>query len=237
MLTEPDVQGQEPDAAVRTMSELARQAARCAPACCGAVATIAEGGAERGTTATHPDLAALAAVQLAVGDGPIPAALDRGETMVAADLLTEERWPRYRALALDSGVRASATIPFCRTGIEVTVSLYSFRPGPLDHTTSCSVGALGEQVTASLVRDRRYRAALAEVDQLETALRSRASIDQASGIVMHVLRCDSDEAFGVLRQLSQRSNRKLADVADAVVADRGHRLEGTLAHLRPGGAR
>ncbi|WP_308295801.1 ANTAR domain-containing protein [Streptomyces sp. ISL-96] len=216
---------------MRRLSELAEQSARCAPASCGAVATITDGGPERRTTATHPDLDALAAVQLAVGEGPIPTALDRGEPVDTEDLLNEERWPQYRALALDSGVRASVTIPFCRDGIEVTVSLYSFRPGSLERAAYGPVGVLGEQMTAGLVRDRRYREALTEVEQLETALHSRAAIDQASGIVMHVLRCDGEEAFAVLRQISQRTNRKLAEVAEAVVEGKGRGLESTLARL------
>ncbi len=231
MHPEQEVHGPEPESAVRRLSELAEQSARCAPASCGAVATIADGGTERRATATHPDLAALASLQLAVGDGPIPTAIDRGEPVDAQDLLHEERWPEYRALALDSGVRASVTLPFCRTGIEVTVSLYSFRPGTLERAAYGPVGVLGEQVTAGLVRDRRYRQALAEVDQLETALRSRTVIDQACGIVMHVLCCDSGEAFAVLRQMSQRSNRKLAEVAEAVVDGKGSGLESTLARL------
>lgn len=234
MLSERDVLGPEPDSAVRRLSELAEQSARCAPASCGALATIADGGTERRATATHPDLAALASVQFSVGDGPIPAALDRGEPVDARDLLNEERWPAYRALALDSGVRSSVTIPFCRTGIEVTLSLYSFRPGSLERAAYGPVGVLGEQVTAGLVRDRRYREALAEVDQLETALHSRAAIDQASGIVMHALRCDGEEAFAVLRRMSQRSNRKLAEVAQAVVEGRGSGLESALARLATG---
>ncbi|GAA1511355.1 GAF and ANTAR domain-containing protein [Streptomyces albidochromogenes] len=230
-LSQQEVQRPEPDSSVRTLSELAQQSARCAPASCGAVATIADGGAERRTTATHPDLDTLASVQLAVGDGPIPTALDRGEPVGARDLLVDERWPEYRALALDSGVRASVTLPFRRDGIEVTVSLYGFRPGSLERAAYGPVNVLGEQVTAGLVRDRCYRAALAEVDQLETALRSRAVIDQASGIVMHVLGCDSAQAFAVLRQMSQQENRKLAQVAESVVEGRGHGLESALARL------
>ncbi|WP_308409593.1 ANTAR domain-containing protein [Streptomyces sp. A3M-1-3] len=74
---------------------------------------------------------------------------------------------------------------------------------------------------AGMVRDRRYIAALSEVGQLENALRSRPVIDQASGILMHVLGCDADDAFGTPRRISQRDNRKLADVAEAVVRTRG----------------
>uniref|UniRef100_A0AAU2V075 ANTAR domain-containing protein n=1 Tax=Streptomyces sp. NBC_00003 TaxID=2903608 RepID=A0AAU2V075_9ACTN len=231
MLPEPERQEPETTSIARRLSLLAEQSVRCAPACCGAVATITDGGPERRVTATHPDLAPLASVQLACGDGPIPSALDAGEPVDTEDLLTEDRWPGYRALALESGVRSCVTLPFRRSGIEVTVSLYGYRPGSLEHLVRGPVGILAEQATTGLVRDRRYRAALAEVEHLETALRSRPVIDQASGIVMHVLACEANEAFGILRTISQRTNRKLADVAEAVVRAKGRGLESELSAL------
>ncbi|MGW2858467.1 ANTAR domain-containing response regulator [Streptomyces sp. NPDC001205] len=231
MLTEPEHQEPETTTTVRRLSLLAEQSARCAPACCGAVATISASGPERRVTATHPDLAPLASVQLACGDGPIPSALSAGEPVDTEDLLTEDRWPGYRALALESGVRSCVTLPFRRSGIEVTVSLYGFRPGSLTPLVRGPVGALAQETTTALVRDRRYRAALAEVEHLETALRSRPVIDQASGIVMHVLACEADEAFAILRTISQRTNRKLADVAEAVVRTKGRGLESELSAL------
>ncbi|MBD0741583.1 ANTAR domain-containing response regulator [Streptomyces sp. CBMA152] len=232
-----ETERQRPESAsatpVRMLSRLAEQSVRCAPATCGAVATIADSGPERRVTATHPDLAPLVSVQLACGDGPIPTALDVGAPVDSEDLLTEDRWPGYRALALESGVRACVTLPFRRSGIEVTLSLYSFRPGPLDEAARSVIGILGEETTARLVRERRYHAALAEVEQLETALRSRPVIDQASGIVMHVLGCGAEDAFGVLRSLSQRANRKLSEVAEGVVRTKGRGLEDELAALHP----
>ncbi|GCB44506.1 ANTAR domain-containing response regulator [Streptomyces sp. NL15-2K] len=215
----------------RRLSELVEQAARCTADCCGASGMVNEGAGEPPAAVTHPDLAALVAVQLRSGDGPIPASLDRGKTVDCADLLREERWPEYRALALDSGVRSSVTIPFRRSGLTVALSLYSFRPGALSDAPHGPARALGDLAATCLVRDRSYRAALTELDQLGTALRSRPVVDQACGIVMHVLGCDADTAFGVLRRISQGANRKLADVASAVVERRGRGLEKELASL------
>ncbi|MFI1101815.1 ANTAR domain-containing response regulator [Streptomyces melanogenes] len=229
MFSEPERQRPHSASPVGRLSRLAEQSLRCAPAACGAVATIADSGPDSRVTATHPDLAPLASVQLACGDGPIPTALDVGAPVDAEDLLTESRWPGYRALALESGVRSCVTLPFRRSGIEVTLSLYSFRPGTLDDAVCGPVGILVEETTAGILRDRRYHAALAEVEQLETALRSRAVIDQASGIVMHVLGCDAQEAFAVLRTVSQHANRKLSEVAEGVVRTKGRGLEGELA--------
>ncbi|WP_369250252.1 ANTAR domain-containing response regulator [Streptomyces sp. R41] len=215
----------------RRLSELAEQAARCTTDCCGASSMVSEGGAERPAAVTHPDLAGLVSVQLRSGDGPIPAALERGEPVDSADLLREERWPEYRAMALDAGVRSSITIPFRRSGLTVTLSLYSFRPGALEDARRGPARALGDFTTTCLLRDRSYRAALTELDQLGTALRSRPVVDQACGIVMHVLGCDADTAFGVLRRISQGTNRKLSDVASAVVDKRGRGLEKELVSL------
>ncbi|MFC3574212.1 ANTAR domain-containing response regulator [Streptomyces yaanensis] len=215
----------------RRLSELAEQAVRCTDDCCGASSMVAEGDTDRPAAVTHPDLAALVAVQLRSGDGPIPAALRSGEPVDAADLLRDERWPAYRAVALDAGVRSSVTIPFRRSGLTVTLSLYSFRPGTLEDVPHGPARALGDLAASCLVRDRSYRAALTELDQLGAALRSRPVVDQACGMVMHVLGCDAEAAFDVLRRISQGTNRKLADVAAAVVDRRGRGLERELVSL------
>ncbi|MFC7303339.1 ANTAR domain-containing response regulator [Streptomyces monticola] len=236
----PDTVLTGPESALpgRRLSELAEQATRCTADACGAGATVMEtagaaAAVERPAAVTHPDLAGVVSVQLRSGEGPIPAALERGEPVDAADLLHEERWPQYRAVALDAGVRASVTIPFQRAGLTVTLSLYSFRPRTLEDVPHGPAQALGDLATTALVRDRRYQAALAEIDQLGTALRTRPVVDQASGIVMHVLGCDADHAFAILRRISQTTNRKLTDVATALVETRGEGLEAELTTLDP----
>jgi AmiR/NasT family two-component response regulator len=47
---------------------------------------------------------------------------------------------------------------------------------------------------------------------------SRAVIEQAKGIIMSERRCRPDEAFAILSTISQTSNRRLRDVAVALVA-------------------
>jgi hypothetical protein len=215
----------------RRLSELAEGAARCLPEACGAVATASDGGDDHPSAATHPDLAALVSVQRSTGEGPIPAAEEAGLPVDAADLLEDRRWPQYRAVALDSGVRSSVTIPFRSAGLTVTLSLYSFRAGTLRDAPRGPVHVLGDLAAGCLARDRSYQAALTELDQLGAALRTRPVVDQACGIVMHVLGCDADEAFTVLRRISQTANRKLADVARAVVERRGRGLERQLTAL------
>jgi AmiR/NasT family two-component response regulator len=48
-------------------------------------------------------------------------------------------------------------------------------------------------------------------------MESRATIEQAKGILMGAHRCSADAAFSMLVERSQRTNRKLRDVAQALV--------------------
>mgnify|MGYP001455583232 CR=1 FL=1 len=215
----------------RRLSELAEKAVLCTADCCGASTTVSGENTAQHAAVTHPDLSALVSVQLRSGSGPIPTAAEQGTPVDAVDLLHEDRWPQYRAVALDSGVRSSVTLPFRRNGLTVTLSLYSFHPGALCAAEHGPAQALGELAASGLVRDRAYQSALAEIEQMGAALRSRPLVDQACGIVMYVLSCDASTAFDVLRRISQRTNRKLADVARRVVETRGHGLEGELTSL------
>ncbi|MDG9701420.1 ANTAR domain-containing response regulator [Streptomyces sp. DH37] len=218
----------------RGLARLAEQVVRCTPGCCGATATAHTGGdpAEGTTAVTHPDLSALVAVQWEDGDGPVPQALRTGRPAGSDDLLLDDRWPGYRARALDMGLRSSATLPYRRGDLTLTVTVHGFRPHPLEETVHCPAALLGDLAATGLARDRRYREALAEVEQLEGALRSRPVVDQACGIVMYVLGCDAEEAFALLRRISQHTNRKLSDLARALVRTRGHGIEQELQRFR-----
>jgi ANTAR domain len=57
-----------------------------------------------------------------------------------------------------------------------------------------------------------------DIDNLHAALTSQPVIEQARGILMANHRCGPDQAFRLLAQASQRENRKLRDLAAAVVA-------------------
>ena len=75
---------------------------------------------------------------------------------------------------------------------------------------------------AALERDRarlkeRIRALEEEVDQLKAAMASRATIEQAKGILMLLTSCGEQVAFDLLAHISSNSHRKVRDVAVAIV--------------------
>ena len=62
----------------------------------------------------------------------------------------------------------------------------------------------------------------ARQEQFDEAIESRDLIGQAKGILMNRCHVDADTAFAMLREASNRSNRKLRDVASSVVAQQRH---------------
>jgi AmiR/NasT family two-component response regulator len=54
-------------------------------------------------------------------------------------------------------------------------------------------------------------------ENLDLAMQHRAVIEQAKGILMSQRRCTATDAFNLLAAASQRSNRKLRDIAQGIV--------------------
>lgn len=88
--------------------------------------------------------------------------------------------------------------------------------------------------TAAVHRERalveQLEATARELEGLRTAMSTRATIEQAKGVLMGLRGCGPEEAFQHLIRLSQVSQRKLHDVAALVVADvsNGHGLRNLL---------
>ena len=62
-----------------------------------------------------------------------------------------------------------------------------------------------------------YETTSALAQQMAEAMSSRAIIEQAKGILMAQQGVDSEAAFAMLSRASQTANRKLRDIAQAIV--------------------
>jgi hypothetical protein len=62
----------------------------------------------------------------------------------------------------------------------------------------------------------RTRALTAEVEQMRSAMASRASIEQAKGILMLLTSCSDQAAFDLLAHISSHTHRKVRDVAQVI---------------------
>jgi AmiR/NasT family two-component response regulator len=72
-------------------------------------------------------------------------------------------------------------------------------------------------ITLALIRFRQFQALHREVADLREALEARKLIERAKGILMRRLNLTEDEAFQRLQRQSQNTNRRLAQVAEAII--------------------
>jgi response regulator NasT len=72
-------------------------------------------------------------------------------------------------------------------------------------------------ITLALTRFRQFQALHREVADLREALEARKLIERAKGVLMRRLNLTEEEAFRRLQRQSQETNRKLAQVAEAIV--------------------
>jgi len=124
-------------------------------------------------------------------------------------------------------------------GIEAAERITQMRPIPIILLTAYSEAQLVERaaqanisaylmkpvseedllpaITLALTRFKQFQALHQEVADLREALEARRVIEKAKGILMRRLNLTEDEAFRRLQRQSQESNRKLAQVAAAII--------------------
>lgn len=86
-----------------------------------------------------------------------------------------------------------------------------------EHMTPEGARQFADSATAFVAEAQHFRGLADEVLNLRRALSSRATIDQAKGIVMSERRCSADDAYRLLVQMSNDTNVRLSDVAAALV--------------------
>ncbi len=159
-------------------------------------------------------------IQYAIDDGPCLTCLRRGVPVSVADIPSDQRWPAFARRGAEEGAGSSLSVPLVvRERTVGALNLYSRAV----HALTDADRARAAQFAGYTAGAVALAAQLAEHEQrehhLETALRSRSTIDQAMGVLMAQARITADEAFEVLRQRSQHANVKLRDVAAAVIAE------------------
>jgi GAF domain-containing protein len=152
------------------------------------------------------------------GYGPCLDCVVGGEPVVINDLAADHRWQDWGTEAARRGAGSSMSIPVpVQREVSAALNIYSSDPNAFD-ADSIELGkTFSAYAGVALANMHLYQAQERVVEQLQTAMESRAAIEQAKGILMGQRRCGPQEAFDILVKLSQDTNRKLRDVAQALV--------------------
>jgi len=153
-------------------------------------------------------------------EGPCLQALYTGLVVDAPDLTVEDRWHGYPQVALGHGIVAVLSTPLLVDHKPVGVlNLYAATAHAFSDEDRRVAAVLAEQAAIAVTAALRHYDELTLSDHLRAALSSRSVIDQAIGIIIGQRRCTADEAFAMLRTISQHRNIKLRTVAAELVAD------------------
>lgn len=198
---------------------LAKAAMSHAPKADGCGITLQRSGRFFTVTSVGATAPALDEKQYGLDDGPCLQALRTGEEAHVSDMMEEQRWGTYPAHAVASGARSSVSFPIAaRTDTAGALNLYSPQPHGFDSSDLGALRALAGQATGAIVLAQRMATSRQFTADVQSALRSRAVIDQATGIIMAQQRCPSDEAFAILRGASQNRNIKLRELCADLIA-------------------
>jgi GAF domain-containing protein len=204
----------------QVLGDITALAARGIPGAESTSITLIRG--ERAFTAAHHGEMALAADELQYERGYGPC-LDAGRGNVVLridDMRTEPRWPDYVSRVLDTGVRSSLSVPLPYQGASIgALNIYSTRPEAFATPESLEAGLqVAEGIAVAVVNAEAHAQVRDQARNMRVAMDSRAVIEQAKGVLMAQRHVDADQAFDILREASQRYNRKLRDIAEGIVA-------------------
>lgn len=156
---------------------------------------------------TDPLVERIDQAQYRLSEGPCLAALREQMTVRSDDLDDEQRWPRFAKAAVDEGVRSMLSVQLFVQGDNLgALNLYASEPksfSDADESTAMMLAAHAAVAMKGARMESNFR----------VALESRDVIGQAKGILMERYKIDATEAFDLLVMASQRTHKKLRDVA------------------------
>ncbi|MGY6027077.1 GAF and ANTAR domain-containing protein [Streptomyces spinosirectus] len=123
-------------------------------------------------------------------------------------------WERFAAAARELGVGSMTGVLLYTDNDDFgALNLYASRPGTFGKDIETAGWLLASHAAVALADART-------IDQLQHGMETRHAIGQAMGILMERHGLSEDDAFDVMRRISQHHNVKLRDVAQRVRSER-----------------
>ena len=181
---------------------------------------VDERGDLRITVASTERARHLELLQIQSDEGPCLECFHTGQPVSADDLASaRDRWPRFTAAATAEGYTSVLALPLRLRG-QVIGALNLFGntdSSPIPERDVPVAQALADVATIAILQDRLARSRGLLAEQLQVALNSRVTIEQAKGALASRLGVDTAEAFEILRAHARSNRLKLTDVAAGVV--------------------
>jgi GAF domain-containing protein len=195
------------------------------------ISLLGEDGTPTTGVFTHQEAPEIDGAQYDAGRGPCLDAWRERRVVRLEDVnAMVEEYPEFADAARRHGVTSVLSLPLVagKHGLGA-LNLYATTSkafSPDDEATGTVLAAAAAIVLANA---SAYWEASQLSEQLSEAMKSRAVIEQAKGVLMaRSPELDADGAFDVLRRASQRENVKLREIAQRIVDRRPHSADPVL---------
>jgi GAF domain-containing protein len=212
------------DEMLRRVAELANQSV---PATRDVSVTLIRGRTRQTVTSTGELARDLDEWQYEHDQGPCLDASASGDSVSVPDMAGEQRWPDWAARARAAGVGSSLSVGLpIQESVVGALNVYGEVAHAFDPPAIAVAEGFAAYAAVALANAHLYDSAATLAQQMQEAMRGRAVIEQAKGIIMGERHCSAEEAFALLSKISQDTNRKVRDVAVALVGNavRGARV-------------
>jgi GAF domain-containing protein len=152
-------------------------------------------------------------------EGPCLDCVRSGTAVISGNLDEEEsRWPRFVPAARLAGFHSIAAMPMrLRDHTIGGLNLFMDSPHGVPAADRQLAQALADVATIGILQQRSLHRSHVLSEQLQNALTSRITIEQAKGVLTERNSLTMDSAFDALRRYARDHNLKLTEVARAVV--------------------
>jgi GAF domain-containing protein len=209
-LSDTDLRG-----VLKTISELAQ---RAIPGAEEVSVTLVRGDGAYTAAFTGDIALTLDEWQYDQGRGPCLDAAQASAVVSVPDTGTDDRWTDWGTRARAAGVQSSLSIGLpIQEAVVGALNIYGTKPDAFDDDAITLAETFAGYAAVAMANANLYDTTASLAHHMQAAMESRAVIEQAKGIVMADRRCTAEEAFRILVKVSQDSNRKLRDVATALV--------------------
>lgn len=171
---------------------------------------------------TNEESLLVETIQLAADAGPCIDSFLTATVISVPDIArAPAEWEPFKRAALAGGFRSTYAIPLRLRDTTIgSVNLLRTDTGELNPHDIRAAQALADVATIGILHERTMRATETTREQLQLALNTRVTIEQAKGVLAHTHGISMEEAFEMLRHYARSRQLSLTSVAEQLVARR-----------------
>lgn len=181
--------------------------------------SLAKGKNIKTVAATGAICHVINGLQIETGEGPCLSSIEEQTAFYIPDMSKDETWPSFSDLAAETTGISSLLAYVLQVG-EGSLGAMNFMTSEVDafDDQDIAAGALfAAQASVALANALTDQQHEEKVEQLEEGIRTRQVIGEAVGIVMATRQVTAQDAFEILKRISQHTNIKLKEVAAGLV--------------------